>query len=175
MTPADIQRALHAPAAFLVNWPKIEAALDELHVSSELAKVAALATVSVECPTWEPKTEKYNGDPTVYFQRYDGRLGNNQPGDGFFFRGRGFIQITGRANYRQYGKLLGVDLESNPGLALDVNVAACIFAAFFYVRKVAEAADRRDWKAVRRLVNGGTNNLAAFLQDVTALTQLSNT
>ena len=44
-------------------------------------------------------------------------LGNNQPGDGPRFKGRGYIQLTGRWNYGHYGKMIGVDLVNNPQLA----------------------------------------------------------
>jgi putative chitinase len=60
-----------------------------------------------------------------YFDRYEGRktLGNNQKGDGFLFRGRGYVQITGRRNYTEFEKLTGEKLVSNPDLALTPKVA----------------------------------------------------
>ena len=56
---------------------------------------------------------------------YEGRrdLGNTQPGDGKRYW-EGYIQITGRANYRRYGKKLGIDLENNPELAEQPDIAA---------------------------------------------------
>lgn len=57
-------------------------------------------------------------------------MGNDQPGDGYKYRGRGFIQLTGKKNYAHYGKMLGIDLVGNPDLANDPYIAAKIAAAF---------------------------------------------
>jgi predicted chitinase len=146
------------------NWPLIETALSSLGISSRLSLIAALGTIRVECPSFAPSTEKYNGDPAVYFARYDGRkdLGNNEPGDGYRFRGRGYIQITGRANYHKYSRAAGVDLVNNPDAALDPHVSATIFANFFHDQKIAEAAEQENWLLVRKLVNGGVNGYTDF-------------
>lgn len=155
--------ALRAPEQNVAtNWPPIEAALLSLGVSSRLAIIGALATIRVECPPFAPRSEQYNGDPQEYFRRYDGRrdLGNTEPGDGFRFRGRGYVQITGRYNYGHYSKLIGVDLLAEPDAALNPHNAAAIFAHFYAARHVAEAAEREDWPEVRRLVNGGNNGLS---------------
>ena len=68
--------------------------------------------------------------PTVAQARYEGRadLGNTTPGDGFRFRGRGLIQITGRANYAACGEALGLDLIALPEL-LEKPQHACMSAA----------------------------------------------
>jgi predicted chitinase len=57
-------------------------------------------------------------------------MGNTEPGDGWKYRGRGFIQITGKNNYAKYGKMIGVDLISNPDQANDPAVAAKLASAF---------------------------------------------
>ncbi|MET0646881.1 MAG: glycoside hydrolase family 19 protein [Pyrinomonadaceae bacterium] len=73
--------------------------------------------------TYNPITEL--GSYSYIMSHYEGRrdLGNTQPGDGWKFRGRGYVQITGRNNYTKFGRLLGVDLVNDPDLALGPVVA----------------------------------------------------
>lgn len=70
----------------------------------------------------------------VYSDHNGSSLGNTEQGDGWRYRGRGLVQLTGRSNYRKYGKMIGVDLESNPDLASDPNVAAQIADAYLQER-----------------------------------------
>ncbi len=95
-------------------------------------------------------------------EAYEGRsdLGNNQPGDGVRYKGRGYIQLTGRANYRDYGNRLGVDLENNPDLAKDPNIAADIAIAYWQQRVDRNAARAGDVRTVTKNINGGLNGLA---------------
>lgn len=65
---------------------------------------------------------------------YGGRMGNDKPGDGFKYRGRGFIQLTGKDMYNRVGKLLNLDLVGNPDLANDPLIAAKIIPAFFKLK-----------------------------------------
>jgi predicted chitinase len=65
---------------------------------------------------------------------YGGRMGNDSPGDGFKYRGRGFIQITGKDMYKAVGNKIGVDLISNPDLANEPAIAAKIVPAFFLLK-----------------------------------------
>lgn len=95
----------------------------------------------------------------VYGGRAD--LGNTQPGDGFRYRGRGYSQITGRANYAKFGKLLGLDLIGNPALVMDPTIGAKILVigmvrGMFTGKKLADyfGADKRDAINARRTVNG---------------------
>ena len=93
---------------------------------------------------------------------YEGRadLGNTQPGDGVRYKGRGYIQVTGRYNYGQAGEALGLELVNNPGLAAQPENAARIAAWYWTSRNINEAADSGDFVQVTRLINGGTNGLA---------------
>jgi predicted chitinase len=69
---------------------------------------------------------------TVYgYQTQKGQeLGNTEPGDGFKYRGRGLIQLTGKDNYKRIGKQIGVDLVSNPDLVFDTKIGPKVVAAF---------------------------------------------
>lgn len=96
---------------------------------------------------------------------YEGRrdLGNTWPGDGVRYKGRGLIQITGRANYAACGKALGLDLLARPEL-LEQIVNACRSAGWFWQSNGLNAlADAGDQVRVTRRVNGGTNGLTERL------------
>lgn len=87
---------------------------------------------------------------------YANKLGNGGPasGDGFRFRGRGFMMITGRANYREIGQLTGLPLEAQPELLGEAGKAAQAAALFWIRRRINLAADADDIDAVTLLVNG---------------------
>jgi putative chitinase len=97
--------------------------------------------------------------PTHAQSRYEGRadLGNTQPGDGFKYRGRGLIQITGRANYATCGEALDVDLVNQPEL-LEQPQYACMSAAWFWsTKELNTLADAGDFERITRRINGGLN------------------
>lgn len=100
--------------------------------------------------------------PTPAQRRYEGRrdLGNVHAGDGYRYRGRGWIQLTGRYNYRKYGQLLGVDLESQPDLAATPEYAARLAAAYWQQRGLSGLADAGNFREITRRINGGYNGLA---------------
>lgn len=100
--------------------------------------------------------------PTKAQRGYEGRrdLGNIQMGDGKRFMGRGYIQVTGRANYATYGGLLGLALTANPVLAEDPLTALNIACLYWKKRGIDEPAGRNDLKEVTRKINGGQNGFA---------------
>jgi hypothetical protein len=151
------------------NWPLIEAALDRRGIYSALCAVAAISTVAVETGKFGPIKEQ--GGPTYLTNLYENRkdLGNTTPGDGVRFRGRGFVQITGRWDYAHFGAEIGQDLVANPDLALDPAVSADILALFFHERGVPAAADQQNWEMVRRKVNGGLTGWPRFSDTVARL------
>lgn len=100
--------------------------------------------------------------PTPVQRGYEGRkdLGNTVPGDGFKYRGRGLIQVTGRANYAACGEALGVDLINQPEL-LEQPQYACLSAAWFWASKgLNTLADAGDFEKITRRINGGLNGQA---------------
>jgi len=82
-------------------------------------------------------------------------LGNLSKGDGYRYRGRGLIQLTGRANYRNVGKALGLNLENNPDLVLHPDVSAMVSAYFWYSRDLNRLADAGEFRKITRRINGG--------------------
>jgi predicted chitinase len=93
---------------------------------------------------------------------YEGRkdLGNTQPGDGKRYKGRGPIQLTGRANYRAAGKALGLDLEEHPEKAATPDLGCRVAGWFWTTRGLNALADRGDFKQITRRINGGYHGLA---------------
>lgn len=92
---------------------------------------------------------------------YEGRkdLGNVRPGDGVRYKGRGLIQITGRANYREISKATGIDFESHPEW-LELPQWAVVSACWFWKsRGMNEMADRDELTAITKRINGGKNGL----------------
>jgi putative chitinase len=97
--------------------------------------------------------------PTVAQKKYEGRvdLGNTVAGDGFKYRGRGLIQVTGRANYAACGGALGVDLIRRPEL-LEQPEYACLSAAWFWATHgLNTLADAGKFETITRRINGGLN------------------
>lgn len=90
---------------------------------------------------------------------YGGRMGNTEPDDGWTYRGRGLIQITGRANYAAASQWSGLDLIGNPQLASQPASAAQIAAAYWNHHGCNAMADTGDIEAITRAINGGLNGL----------------
>lgn len=148
--------------------PYVIAALQVVDLTSRDMVLAALGTIRAETEGFVPISEGQSGYNTapggVPFGLYDGRLGNG-PGDGALFKGRGFVQLTGRDNYDRYKKQLNVDIVSRPELANLPEVAALLLATFLknHQGKLVASLATDDFKAARELVNGGTHGLDRFV------------
>ena len=135
----------------------LNAAMDEFEISANVQRETHfLAQIAHESGGFNYVREIASG--VAYEGRAD--LGNTEDGDGRRFRGRGLIQITGRANYAQCGAALGLDLIADPEL-LEQSVNAARSAAWFWhSRHLNELADKDDVKAITKRINGGYNGLA---------------
>ena len=89
---------------------------------------------------------------------YGGRLGNSQD-EGYKYRGRGIIQLTGKNNYKYYGEKLNIDLVNSPDLAKEPDTAIEIALLFWREKGLGLLARKGDVKGVTKLINGGYNGL----------------
>jgi putative chitinase len=154
------------------NLPLVLNALVEPQLADKPMILMALATIRAETASFQPVSEgqsRYNTSPGGHpFDLYDHRadLGNLGPPDGERFKGRGFIQLTGRSNYALHGAAIGLGdrLIENPDLANDPGIAARLLASFlkFHETKIRDALAADELGQARRLVNGGTHGLNAF-------------
>jgi predicted chitinase len=144
-----------SPGKAQAYFPLLESAMDEFEINNlarQSAFIAQLAHESAELRYFE---EIASGEA------YEGRedLGNTEKGDGKRFKGRGPIQITGRANYRKYGDLLGVNLVADPKLASKPELGFRLAGAFWKVNGLNTLADMENFKAITKRINGGYNGL----------------
>jgi len=154
------------------NLPFVLKGLVERTLGDKPMVLMALATIRAETESFQPINEglsKFNTSPGGHpFDLYDFRsdLGNQGKGDGAKFRGRGYIQLTGRFNYQKLGAALdmGGKLATNPELANDPTIAGKLLAAFLKdkERLIKEALIIGDLRLARRLVNGGSHGLDRF-------------
>lgn len=154
------------------NLPFVLNALTESALNDKKMVLMALATIRAETESFRPISEsqsRFNTSPGGHpFDLYDNRrdLGNQGPPDGERFRGRGFIQLTGRANYQEHGRAIGIDdrLVQEPELANNPEIASKLLASFLKSkeRPIKEALLEGDLRTARRLVNGGSHGLDRF-------------
>ncbi|MGH9174643.1 MAG: glycoside hydrolase family 19 protein, partial [Vicinamibacterales bacterium] len=146
--------------------PFLQAAMTEFAIDQPARVAAFVAQLAHESGQFRFMEEIWG--PTAAQRRYEppstlaARLGNTEAGDGKRFKGRGPIQITGRANYRRFGGLLDIDLESHPARAAVRNLAFRIAGLFWVKKGLNELADRASAEAFREItkrINGGVNGL----------------
>jgi predicted chitinase len=147
--------------------PFLQAAMTEFAIEAPARAAAFVAQLAHESGQFRFMQELWG--PTPAQLRYEPQstlataLGNSEAGDGKRFKGRGPIQITGRANYRRFGDLLSIDLVSDPARAAVPDVAFRIAGLFWSKKGLNELADQATADAFRemtRRINGGFNGLA---------------
>lgn len=104
----------------------------------------------------------YERQPKKIANRIYGNRMNNRDeasGDGYRFRGRGILQLTGSANYHHAGKALGVDFIMEPDLVATPKYAAMTAGWFWNTQRINQFADVQDWVGMTKRINGGTIGL----------------
>jgi hypothetical protein len=174
ITPDAVKRMFPAtPLANITrNLPFVVAGLRSRGLPDRSMALMALATIRAETEGFVPISEgrsKFNTN-VAPFDLYDAgtpigtRLGNTQPGDGPRFKGRGYVQLTGRDNYTRVGGQVGANLVADPDKANDPTLAGLILAQFLKNKEatIRTALAQDDLKTARKAVNGGSHGLDRF-------------
>lgn len=130
-------------------------AMAEFEINTPLREAAFIAQLCHESGEFRYVREIASGEA------YEGRkdLGNILPGDGKLYKGRGLIQLTGRANYELLSDYFGVDFVSEPWLLEEPEWACRSAGWYWHTRKLNELADKEDIKRITKIINGGYNGL----------------
>ncbi len=130
-------------------------AMAEFDINTKARQAAFIAQIGHESGQLRYVRELASGSA------YEGRkdLGNTMPGDGMKYKGRGLIQITGKANYVALMMALGIDCLEHPEV-VEEPVNACRSAGWFWkTNGLNELADQSNFLAITKRINGGTNGL----------------
>ena len=146
------------PAATWANIDKflspLNQAMEDHNINTPIRIAHFLAQIA-----WESGSLKYV-EEIASGAAYEGRkdLGNTEPGDGVRFKGRGLIQITGRANYKKYGDSLGLDFTHDWKwrLMAEPFYAADSAAWFWETHGLNELADNDEFTKITKIINGST-------------------
>lgn len=161
MTPEQLAASTGANVARAKLWlTPIVDAMHEYSIDNPARQAAFLAQIGHE--TMGLVYAKEIWGPTKAQIGYEGRadLGNVLPGDGSRYRGRGLLQITGRANYAKAGQALGLDLIGHPEILEEREMAADVSAWWWQAHGLNELADAGAFDLITRRINGGQNGAA---------------
>lgn len=145
-------------------FPHLVKAMEDYQIDTPLRIAAFLAQIAHESgelrylhEVWGPTDAQRDYEPHT---RLSAALGNIEEGDGFRYRGRGAIQITGRHNYQRFGAIIDEDLENNPDLAGTMPHAFTVAAAYWKYHGLNELAEKRQFELITKKINGGLTGLA---------------
>lgn len=157
---------------FDISTPERQAAFlgQCAHESANFTTLTENLNYSAEalCKVWPKRFPSmdvagpYHRNPEMIANRaYSDRMGNGpeESGDGWKYRGRGLIQLTGKDNYRACGSSLGIDLITNPELVSVPDYAARTAGWFWQKNHLNDIADTKDWFTLTKRINGGTHGL----------------
>jgi len=174
MNVIDVKKMFpHTPTPNIeANLPHVWGGLVWADIADRDMLLMSLATIRAETESFLPISEgksKYNTAPDgPPFGLYDGRFGNSTPGDGERYKGRGFIQLTFRANYALLGEQIGIDLVGQPDMANLPHIAGKVLAQFLKNKEnpIRLALGGGDFAKARKLVNGGSHGLDRFVDAI---------
>lgn len=152
----------YAPVKRLVSIAgPLNACLEAAEATTPLRAAMLVAQLAHESAEFKYAEELASGDAydLAVNPRLAAKLGNTRPGDGRKYKGRGWIQLTGRRNYVAAGASLGLQLEAYPQLASDPLIAARVAAWFWREHGCNATADAADVEACTRLINGGLTGI----------------
>ena len=167
MSPAEFAQATGATLPRVTeHMHHIEHAMAVFDIDTPARQAAFLAQIGHESGGLRWIKEIWG--PTGTQRRYEMRadLGNNRPGDGFLYRGRGWIQLTGRDNYKRASQRLRErfpdvpDFEADPDAVATARWAALTAAEFWHNAGLNALADRGRYETITRRINGGLNGYA---------------
>lgn len=140
-------------------FPGILAAMNEFGITAPRRQAAFLAQIAHE--SGELRYTKETADGRAYEGRAD--LGNTSPGDGPKYKGRGLIQITGKANYQKLQDALGLPVVANPELLVEPEAAARSAGWFWQTHGLNPLADSDKFGTITKVINGGYNGIDSRL------------
>ena len=155
--PANVAPKEYGPSTSKNANPEMQSKLAQFARKNGITGVelaALLAQSATETLSFTSLVER--GDKR-YFAQYDGKMGNNKPGDGYRYRGRGFLHITGKEMYAKCSKALGMDFVKHPELLEKPEVALKTSLWYWNDRVKPFIRDFNDVAAVTKRVNGGLN------------------
>lgn len=141
----------------------LSSAMEQFEINTPQRMAYALAQFAHETGGWRWLRELGG---VAYFKKYEGRqdLGNTYPGDGARFRGRGYIQLTGRTNYAQAGFALSLNLIEHPAQLETPEIAAKVACWWWNNHGLNELADAGDFRKITKRINGGYNGMGDRLE-----------
>lgn len=169
--PSWLDALTAAFARFEINTPERQAAFigQCAHESANFKTLQENLNYSAKGlnATWpsrfpsEAEAQPYHRQPEKIANKvYSGRMGNLDEGDGWKYRGRGLIQLTGKDNYRLASDALAVDFIADPDLVLTKEYAALTAAWYWNKRGLNKEADAKDFTGMTKKINGGVIGLA---------------
>ncbi|MGH9551451.1 MAG: hypothetical protein ACRD3W_18845, partial [Terriglobales bacterium] len=144
-------------------WPLVRRELERKGNGGRKSLTVAIAVIAVDAPGFKPYLQPKNSVDMTRPTKGNSSIENFEPGDNIKYRRRGLVPLVGRAEYSFFGTLTHFDLENDPDLALEPEVAAKIFATMFKIRFIHELAAKSRWETARIRLTGLSDCMDEYL------------